>query len=518
MSGLIGQDGCINGRKVLWSPTKGSQELAMTCPAQQILYSSGRGSGKSTVQLMRFRKTVGQGYGSFWNGLIIDKSYKSLDDLVNKSKYLFNLFDDGAKFYSGMGAYKWVFKTGEQLLFRAVEDEDDYQKLHGSAAQYIGFNELTQYPDLEVYDLVTSLNRSGFVPSEHPLANGTILPEIPMCIFNTTNPSGIGALAVKKRFVDTGANGEIVTTKIKIFNPRTKQEEDYSKTHCHIFGSYKENDKLDASYVADLESITDPIRRRFWLLGDWSACGEDGGMFVDVFDKTQHIVEPFDIPKGWEITRCMDWGDSSPSSIGYFAESNGEDVRLKNGKTKSTVKGDLFHIGEIYTCLEGYNNKGIKMLPHDLATMIVKYELSQVIYDRVIPGVADTAIFSQIMGNSVAGMMDKPITIGDKVYPGVKWRRLDSLKKAGSRVDGITLIRERFSNSIVTPLKPYRDRPGLFIFNTCKYYIEIMPMMMRDGKNPDDVDGRNDHICDMQRYKLLSMNTGSKSGKTTGLN
>ena len=63
------------------------------------------------------------------------------------------------------------------------------------------------------------------------------------------------------------------------------------------------------------------------------------------------------------------------------------------------------------------------MLPHDLATMLTKYELSQGIYDRVVPGVADTAIYSQIMGNSVAGMMDKPVTIGDKVYPGVKWRR-----------------------------------------------------------------------------------------------
>ena len=914
MSGLVlpvERDGYMNGRKVLWSPTKGSQELAMSCEAQQILYSSGRGAGKSTVQLMRFRKTVGQGYGSHWNGLIIDRGYKNLDDLVHKSKQLFTPFNDGAKFYSSKGDLRWVWKTGETLLFRAVEDEDDYQKLHGSSAClyvndsvnirgkgdvkikevkcgdeiltcegykkitrvfptikrecnllmtfdangefigsqiqstdhrlmtqnsngintfskclylsendqlflnlksyfasflkshlytqtsylsssrcdsnqrpillntlellqyscytflpffekasriynhklprlfynlktqlhfycnslneenyrvkqrdtllisqqlkkhyscflrelailqphlnvicqlltklnstflkffelshgrtvtkrklhsgqmrllqqqiqalyfelgsdqlldvslgqetttdylgcystyrgrydelpqmmlntsqdivlvepdvlkhypidlqkgdegycennnldfglvyihpysnkqmetlvpyqvgksvvvpcgkfltvditvdgvnsyytpktkslssncYIGFNELTQYPNLAVYDLVSSLNRSGFVPSEHPLPNGTILPEIPMCIFSTSNPSGISGLEVRKRFVDPGRNGEIIKTDVKIFNPRTQQEEIYSKTQCHIFGSYKENDKLDASYVADLESITDPIRRRFWLLGDWSACGEDGGMFNDVWDKTQHIIEPFDIPKRWEITRCMDWGDSSPSSIGYYAESNGEDVRLKNGKTKSTIKGDLFHIGEVYTCLEGYTNKGIKMLPHDLATMLTKYELSQGIYDRVVPGVADTAIYSQIMGNSVAGMMDKPVTIGDKVYPGVKWRRLDSLKKPGSRIDGIKLIRERFANSIVTPLKPYRDKPGLFIFNTCKYYIEIMPMMMRDSKNPDDVDGRNDHICDMQRYKLLSMNTGSKSGKTTGLN
>jgi hypothetical protein len=502
---------------VVWTPNPGSQTLALNCPAQQLLYSSGRGCGKSILQLMRFRKSVGLGYGSYWSGLIIDRGYKNLDDLINKSKQVFPLFNDGAKFYSSKGDLRWQWSTGEFLMFRAVDNEDDYAKLHGSQSAYIGFNELTQYPDLSLYDLVTSLNRTGFVPEDHKLPNGTTLPEIPMCILSTTNPSGVGGLAVKRRFVDAGKNGEIVKKEVKIFNPRTQQDEIIIKTQCHIFGSYRENTKLDAAYVADLESITDTTLRRFWLLGDWSACGEDGGMFTGIFDKSQHVIEPFDIPKTWEITRTFDYGESKPSSVCYFAESNGEDVTLRNGKIKSTIKGDLFHIGEIYTCLEGYNNRGTRMLPQDLAKMIIEYELSTGIYDRVKPGVADTAIFTSSMGNSIAGIMQQPVTIGNKVYPGVSWVQLSSLKKPGSRKDGIQKFKERLCNSLVTPETSFREKPGFFVFNTCKYFIEIVPVMMRDKKDPDDVDGTVDHILDATRYKILSMNTGLRQGKTIGL-
>jgi hypothetical protein len=39
---------------------------------------------------MRFRRNVGVGYGAFWRGVIFDREYKNLDDLVNKSRRWFN--------------------------------------------------------------------------------------------------------------------------------------------------------------------------------------------------------------------------------------------------------------------------------------------------------------------------------------------------------------------------------------------------------------------------------------------
>lgn len=508
----------MDNRKVIWQPLQGtSQELAMICPASTILYHGTRGVGKTDVQIMRFRASVGIGYGRYWRGLITDMTYNALDDIVSKTKKYFSQFNDGAKFLSSKGDYRWVWKTGEELLLRSVSSEQDYFSLHGQEFAYIGVNEVSKLPSLDVIDLLSSLNRTSFIPAENPLPDGSLLPEIPMCMFLTTNPSGPSRIELKKRFIDKAAQGEVFKTEAKLFNPRTQQEEIVTKTQCHIFGSWMENSKLAVAYIADLNAISDPVKRKQWLLGDWGATDDNEAIFADVWDYDTHVVKPFDIPKEWKIDRTGDWGQSAPSSILYFAESNGEDITLPNGKTRSTVKGDLFIIGEIFTCVEGKNNIGTNLLPHELATEMVKYELLNNLYGRVQDGVCDTAMFSVVMGNSVAGMMQKPVTVGNKVYQGIRWRRYEGLKKAGSRVEGILLFRERLFNSKINKDKPYRDKPGIFIFNTCKDYLEIVPSMMRDKKNPDDVDGGNDHQLDATRYKLLSMNAGGRSGKTVGL-
>jgi len=504
---------------VVWTPNPGSQTLALNCPSDEILYSSGRGVGKSLAQLARFRKTVGLGYKSHWNGVIIDRGYKNLDNLIMESKRMFGAFDDGAKFYSSKGDLKWVWKSGEMLMFRSVETEDDYQNLHGFSVSYIGINELTSYRDLKIYDLLLSINRSGFVPEDHPLPDGTILPPIPMCVFSTTNPSGISGLAVKKRFVDIGKPGQIIKKQTEIIDQITKEKKIITRTICHIQGHYTENPKLDQSYIASLANIQDARLRACWVDGNWDAVADEAGMFANVWDFNTHSIEPFTIPKEWTIDRTCDWGQSSPSAVIYFAESNGEDIVLKNGKTKSTVKGDLFIFTSIYTCMEDRPDKGTDILPQELAKLIIQHELQLGIYDRVKDGVCDTAMFSQINGNSVCGLMSKPVTVGNQVYKGVTWRRFEGLKKAGTRVDGITLFKERLYNSITTTEKPYRDRPGIFVFNNDdnRALLEVVPYMMRDKKNPDDVDGYNDHHLDTIRYKLLSLNTGMRTGKTIGL-
>jgi hypothetical protein len=501
-------------QKLVWEAQEGSQRLAMSCPSNTILYHGTRGGGKTDVQIMRFRQTVGRGYGIFWRGLIIDTQLSSLDDIIGKTKKYFLQFNDGAKFLASKGEYKWVWKTGEELLLRAIRSMDDYDKLHGSEFPFIGVNEVSKQPTPVIVDLLSSLNRSSFVPEENPLSDGTILPEIPMCQFYTSNPSGVGRNWLKKRFIDASISGEILKTTVEILNPRTQEVEPITTTQCHIFSTWAENKKLSPKYIVDLYKIKDPAKRRAWLFGDWDA-GVDGGMFDDVWDSFVHVVKPFNIPNAGTIDRCFDWGSSAPFSVGWYWTSDGSDIVLANGRLMSTVKGDVFRIGEWYGCDPDDTNKGLYMKNEMISKGIIERELKMGIYGRVRAGAADNAIWNIQSGISIAGDMLKPVRLDDgTIRQGVAWARSD--KSAGSRVGGWIAVREFLSNSFKPPTG-IREKAGLFVFNTCKDFIEIFPTLPRDSKNLDDLDTDScDHIADELRYKILSTATGARFGKTKG--
>src|SRR5690606_12378878 len=128
-----------------------------------------RGPGKTDAQLMRFRRRVGQGYGRHWRGVIFDREYKNLDDLVSKSMRWFPSFNDKCKFLSSKSDYKWVWPTGEELLFRTVRRAQDYWSYHGQEFPFIGWNELSKYPSDELYEALMSCNRSSFRPEDFPI-------------------------------------------------------------------------------------------------------------------------------------------------------------------------------------------------------------------------------------------------------------------------------------------------------------------------------------------------------------
>lgn len=512
---------------VIWEPQKGSQTLAISCPCHHILMEGTRGGGKTDNQIMFFRRFVGIGYGIFWRGVIFDREYKNLDDLIVKSQRWFTQFGDGAKFLKGGGDYKWVWPTGEELLFRQMKTEDDYWKYHGQEFPFIGWNELTKQPNSNLYDMMMSCNRSSFLPREHtprelltfdedgrPIAGW--LPELPLVVFSTTNPYGVGHNWVKMRFVDPAPPGKVIRMTKDVFNPRTQKREPITKTQVRIFSSYKENRYLSPEYVLELESINDPNKRKAWLEGNWEITS--GGMFDDVWSPTHNIVEPFVIPEGWRIFRSFDWGSSKPFSNGWWAESNGTDYKDASGKWRSTVKGDLFRIAEWYGW-NGVPNTGLRMLASQVSKGIVDRELRMNIFDRVHAGPADSSIYDDVNGVCIAFDMAKKVKIGNRLYRGVDYTRAD--KSPGSRKNGWELMRMAIANAHPEEHSPGhylpRENPGMFVFRTCDQFLRTVPSLPRDSVDMDDVDTESeDHIADECRYAILSTGNRFRTGKTTG--
>lgn len=534
----------MSDERIVWSPLPGSQTLAMSCPAHIIIYHGSRGPGKTDSQLMRFRKLVGQGYGRHWRGIIFDREYKNLDDLVSKSQRWFPEFHDGCRFINSKSDYKWVWKTGEELLFRTVKKDQDYWGFHGQEFPFIGWNELTKYPNDNLFEMMMSCNRSSFrpedypfyingdvlnkkgiinyVPKEHKYAVEKYLPEIPLEVFATCNPHGPGHNWVKRRFISASKMGQIKRNTVNVYNPKTQKREDIVKTQTHIFGSYRENKYLSPEYVATLESIDEPNKRRAWLMGDWDVVA--GGMFDDLWDSRTHILEPFPIPDTWRIDRSFDWGSSHPFSVGWWAESDGCEITLPDGTKRSTIRGDIFRISEWYGWT-GRPNEGLRMLAGDIAKGIIEREIAMGIYERVHPGPADNSIYDVENGNSIGASMANPVKINGNNYPGVMWIRSD--KSAGSRKAGWEkmrlYMRQAKPQVIIDPetkeksILP-REKPGMFIFNNCKMFIDLVPILPRDEIDPDDVDtDAEDHIGDEARYKLLSIGMGARGGRTKGV-
>lgn len=502
--------------EVVWSPLAGSQTLALSCPCNHILYEGTRGPGKTDAQIMYFRRFVGIGYGQFWRGVIFDKEYKNLDDLIFKSKRWFRQFGDGAKFISSTSALKWVWPTGEELWFRVMKTEQDYWNYHGHEFPFIGWNELTKQPNANLYDMAMSLNRTSFVPHLHSpkdprTGERDLLPEIPLVVFSTTNPYGVGHNWVKQRFIDAGPPGVPVKITRNVFNPRTGERQDITKTQVRLFGSYKENTFLAPEYILELESITDPNKRKAWLWGDWDITS--GGMFDDVWSSEHNIVEPFNIPPDWRIFRSFDWGSSKPFSVGWWAESNGDDVLLPNGQWKSTVRGDLYRIAEWYGW-NGVPNSGVRMLATQIAKGIVERELKMGYYGRVEPGPADNSINDVENGVCIAQDMARKVTINGKQYKGVRFLR--SNKSPGSRKNGWEKMRVAIYNA--QPDGGPRENPGMFTFRNCQDgFIRTIPTLPRDTKDQDDIDtDAEDHVADEARYVILSVGDRFTSGQTTG--
>lgn len=456
----------------VWEPNPGSQRLVLSCPIREVLNEGTRGSGKTEVLAMDFAQHCGVGFGAAWRGVLFRRTYKQLDDVVAKTKRLFYQIFPGIK----LTDYVWKWPTGEELLLRHFDHPDDYWNYHGHEYPWIGWEELTNWPSMDCYESMLSCNRSS-------------RKGIPLKVRSTTNPFGVGHNAVKRYFIDPMPRGHVYSEARDI--PQFENGEIVRRRvlmkRVAIHSSYLENPKLlvaDPLYLANLEKITDPNKRKAWLFGDWDITS--GGMFDDIWTAGCHVLKPFDIPADWRINRSLDWGTAHPFSIGFWAESDGTPA-LVAGKQRTFPRGTLFRMGEWYGCT-GKPNEGIRMTSTKVAQGVIEREKTLLIHGRCKPGPADSQIFDTGDETSVA------INFASE---GVRWLEAD--KRKGSRKNGVELFRSRLESSLNG-----EGKPGIYVFDRCRDFIRTVPGLPRSDKDPDDVDtDAEDHAWDETRYRIL---------------
>lgn len=491
----------VDGKEVIWAPQLGSQTRFMGCPLFEVLYHGPRGGGKTDALIMAFGQHVGKDYGHAWRGVIFRQTYPQLADVQAKSEKWFRLIFPKAKF--NRGGMRWEWPTGEVLLLRHMARPEDYWNYHGHEYPFIGFEELTNWNSDECFKSMFACCRSSH-------------PGLPRMVRATTNPYGVGHNWVKDRYRLHGQWWKTI-----VITDATDLKGNREPARCAIYGHLDENKILtsaDPDYKQTIiAAASNEAMAEAWLNGSWDFVA--GGMFDDVWDPKRNIVPMFDVPDNWRLDRSFDWGSSRPFSVGWWAQSDGSDLKLRSGQWVSTVPGDLFRVHEWYGWT-GRPNQGKRMLAIEVAQGIAEREVlwgwRTTTKCRVRAGPADSSIFTVENGVCIAMDMNQPIRIDGKIYKGVAWMPAD--KRPGSRKLGWEMMRKMISNAKPTEVGP-RERPGLFVVDgQCQQFLRTVLSLPRDEKDLDDVDtDSEDHIGDETRYRIRSVGTQAKTGTTVGM-
>lgn len=173
-------------RYIPWAPHPGPQTAFLLYDGQEALYGGQAGGGKSVALLTAAAQYVDvPGY----RALLLRRTYKQLvkpDALIPLSKQWWSGTD--AKWNESNK--QWTFPSGAILEFGYLDSANDKYNYQGPAYDFVGFDELTQFPREDDYLYLFSRVRRDTSST------------IPSRIRATANPGGPGHEWVKGRFID----------------------------------------------------------------------------------------------------------------------------------------------------------------------------------------------------------------------------------------------------------------------------------------------------------------------------
>ena len=243
------------------------QAAFLSLTNKECLFGGSAGSGKSASLLLaalQFCDVPG------YSALLLRRTLADLKlpgSLIPMSK---EMLEGKATFNAN--EHKWTFPSGAVIQFGYLQNPGDELRYQGSQLQMVGFDELTQFPDIDQYLYLFSrlrrpvMSRSEMIDFYGQSPDGLTLADVPLRMRAATNPGGPGAAWSKKRFVDP-ETAEAPFLPARFYdNPAIPQEE----------------------YREALAMLGEVERRRLEL-GDWSVAEEEGALWR--FEDIQRIEE-----------------------------------------------------------------------------------------------------------------------------------------------------------------------------------------------------------------------------------
>lgn len=348
---------------------------------------------------------------------------------------------------------EWRFKNGSVLEFGYLEQPTDQYNFQSAEYVCVAWDELTQWPTDGPYRYLMSRLRAPYALTKRGLVPHVVA---------ATNPGNVGGGWVRKRWIDLGP----AETIHDVADPET------GKWCRRVFvpARLSDNAYIDQeAYEANL-SFLDTATRKALLDGSWDVVE---GQYFGEFDRAVHVVEPFAIPEWWTRVRGYDFGFANPAAMlwGAFDGDGNCWIYREFYKAGLTVPAQADEIKRL---------------------SVMRDEQGRDRPEPIDYSVADPSIWTRTgAGAPIAQQF---------VDQGVVFRRA-----LNARIDGWLRVREFLAVNKVT------GEPRMRIFDTCTELIRTLPMMVRDVRNPEDLnsDGE-DHLVDSCRYLLMSRPRGAR--------
>ena len=295
----------------IWKPTL-LQRLAMQSRVNEQFFGGARGGGKSDMLIADFDGHA-ESYRKQAIGLLLRRTYPEHRPLLNKAR---KMFLGKAQWHATDKV--WNFHNGAKLYMGPCETIADVSQYMGSEYTWMGFDELPEWPTMEVYEFMGSCMRST--------------GEVPKLRRSTGNPGRAGHGWVKAYFIDVAKYGEVYV------DPETGRSRQF------IPAKLDDNPHLmhNLDYVNELKALN-PILRRAFLDGDWDVFL---GQAFPEWNRDLHVIPATTwMDPSWPKWASLDWGTNKPYGMLFFTATPSGHVWLYREAYGQKADAKTYNVG-----------------------------------------------------------------------------------------------------------------------------------------------------------------------------
>lgn len=239
-------------------------------------------------------------------GIIFRRTFRQLDagdGIVQRSLRWYPGY--GGR-YNG-GKYFWTFPSGARIYFAYMEHDGDEFNYDGPQYSFIGFDELTQFPQKQYLYMFSRCRPAA--------------PGLRAYVRSATAPGNTGHQWVKRRFVTRD-----IANRLRYFATIDDQDTEVPPDHYDALSRafypalMDDNPNINPDeYRKRIHAMGDPVRIAQLELGDWDAEYKEGLIYEtwsSLENVTSEAIYRPDQPLYWAVDDGYVYGDG-PGSVNY---------------------------------------------------------------------------------------------------------------------------------------------------------------------------------------------------------